>query len=44
MRSEEWWKGRTIHKAPQYPFLYTMLLSLAKYGMIPVDVKVTQVA
>ena len=21
MRSEEWWKGRIIHKAPQYPFL-----------------------
>ena len=19
MRSEEWWKGHTIHKAPQYP-------------------------
>ena len=22
IRSEEWWKGRTTYKAPQYPFLY----------------------
>ncbi len=25
MRSEEWWKGRTVYKAPQYPiFIFSM--------------------
>ena len=24
MRSEEWWKGPTIHIGPQYPFLYLL--------------------
>ena len=26
MRSEEWWKGRTAYKAPQYPFYIKYIL------------------
>ena len=26
MRSEEWWKGRTIHKAPHTPLFYIFLI------------------
>ena len=32
MRSEEWWKGRTIHITPQYPlFLYSKRLEVSVY-------------
>ena len=31
MRNEEWWKGRTIHKAPQYLFVFFLTLIIIMF-------------
>ena len=31
MRSEEWWKGRTIHRAPQYPLIKRFFKTLRRF-------------
>ena len=34
MRSEEWWKGRTIHKAPQYPFFIKWVVNRRQLAVL----------